>query len=132
MTAQHTTAAKTLTDQIRYCDRCGISFLWSAEEQRIAAATAGAAPSYCAGCRALLPEAACERGLVKWYNARKRFGFIVRHDQPEIFAHGSEVEGGTRLRPGDLVEFSVGTTARGPAAQAIRIIKPQAVPDMEV
>lgn len=131
MTAQQTTAAKTLTDQIRYCDRCGISFLWSAEEQRAAAADAVAPPSQCAGCRALLPAAACERGLVKWYNARKRFGFIVRHDQPEIFAHGSEVEGGARLRPGDLVEFSVGTTERGPAAQTIRIIKPQAVPDLE-
>jgi CspA family cold shock protein len=115
-------------DQICYCDRCGISFLWSTEEQH-AQAQVGATlstPTHCAGCRQLLPAAGRERGLVKWYNFRKRYGFLVRKEHPEIFAHGSEIEptgaAGHGLRPGDLVEFTVGQSARGPVATAIRVI----------
>ena len=120
---------RAANDQIRYCDRCGISFLWSAEEQ--AQHGTNAAPTHCAGCRTLLPENGRVRGLVKWYNVRKRFGFIVRHDQPELFVHGSALEGGGRLSPGDLVEFSIGESERGPAAQAVRVLVPKAMPAIE-
>ncbi len=115
-------------DQICYCDRCGISFLWSAEEQRTQTRIDGSpnAPTHCAGCRQLLPAVGRERGLVKWYNFRKRYGFLVRKDHPEIFAHGSELEttgaSGQALRPGDLVEFSVAQSERGPVAKSIRVI----------
>jgi len=114
--------AEQFHDQTRYCDRCGISFLWSSEEQRAAHAAGQPAPIYCAGCRALLPPPGRERGLVKWFNARKRYGFIVRKDQPEIFVHGSDLAGDARLRPGDLVEFAVGEGERGPAAKEVRVL----------
>jgi cold shock protein len=111
------------SDQTRYCERCGISFLWSAEEQKEERKSATAqAPSHCPGCRLLLPPAGRERGLVKWYNQRKRYGFLVRRDAPEIFAHGSDIQGAKSLHPGDLVEFSVEAGARGPAAKEIAII----------
>jgi CspA family cold shock protein len=112
-------------DQIRYCDRCGISFLWSAEEQRQAHAQgeeSSAPPSHCPGCRQLLSATGRERGLVKWYNHRKRFGFLVRRDHPEIFAHGSDLQGANSMRPGDLVEFSVAEGERGLAAKEITIL----------
>lgn len=119
-------------DQLLYCDRCGISFLWSAEEQMQAQRPSGEppatplprprAPLLCPGCRALLPAAGRERGLVKWYNYRKRFGFIVRQHQPELFMHGSDVQGNAKPRPGDLVEFSVGEGERGPVAKEIRVL----------
>jgi len=105
-------------DEIRYCDRCGVAFLWSAEEQR----ADQPAPLHCPACRRLLPPAGRERGLVKWYNVRKRYGFIVRRDHPEIFAHGGDLLDDNRLHPGDLVEFDVEEGERGPAAKAIRII----------
>jgi CspA family cold shock protein len=110
---------KTQKDDILYCDRCGISFLWSQEEQR----RAEAKPNLCPGCRYALPGSDRERGLVKWYNPRKRFGFIVRADGPDIFAHGSELDGASRLFPGDLVEFQVGQSERGPIARAITVIQ---------
>jgi CspA family cold shock protein len=113
------------TDQIRYCERCGISFLWSAEEQKAARAEGQAMPappSHCPGCRLLLPVAGRERGLVKWYNHRKRYGFLVRRDHPEIFAHGSDLQEASSLRPGDLVEFSVEMGERGLAAKEITIL----------
>ena len=114
-----------LLDQVRYCERCGISFLWTAEEQRQTRAQENAPamqPTHCPGCRLLIPAAGRERGLVKWYNHRKRYGFLVRRDQPEIFAHGSDIQDATSLRPGDLVEFSVDKGERGPAAKEITII----------
>jgi CspA family cold shock protein len=119
-------------DQIRYCDRCAISFLWSVEEQKVAQQrartedrVAGAVPplpTHCPACRLLLAAPGRERGLVKWYNHRKRYGFLVRRDQPEIFAHGSDIEGANSLRPGDLVEFEVANSERGLAAKAITIL----------
>lgn len=112
-------------DQIRYCERCGISFLWSTEEQKEARAKSQAPitpPTHCPGCRILLPKAERERGLVKWYNFRKRYGFLIRHDHPEIFVHGSDIQGANSLRPGDLVEFSVGQSERGLAAKEITLL----------
>ena len=113
------------TDQIRYCERCGISFLWSVEEQRDMQQQAEGTPpppTHCAGCRRLLPAPGRERGLVKWYNHRKRYGFLVRRDHLEIFAHGSDLDGPRSLRPGDLVEFSIESGERGPAAKAITFL----------
>lgn len=116
-------------DQTRYCERCGISFLWSTEEQKEAqkqarteSQTLATPPTHCPGCRLLLPQSGRERGLVKWYNFRKRYGFLVRHDHPEIFVHGSDIQGANSLRPGDLVEFSVGQSERGLAAKEITVL----------
>jgi cold shock CspA family protein len=106
-------------DEIRYCDRCGVAFLWTVEEQRAAPSPV---PLHCPACHRLLPPDARERGLVKWYNIRKRYGFIVRRAHPEIFAHGGDLLDGGRLHPGDLVEFDVEEGERGPAAKAIRVI----------
>jgi CspA family cold shock protein len=108
-------------DQICYCERCGISFLWSAEEQKQAQEMTEA-PVFCPGCRQLLPANGRERGLVKWFHERKHYGFLVRKDQPELFAHGSAVEEGVRLRSGDLVEFRVESNERGPFAADIHVI----------
>ena len=110
-------------DEIRYCDRCGVAFLWTAEEQRAPDRPDGdPAPLHCPACQRLLPPAGRERGLVKWYNIRKRYGFIVRRDHPEIYAHGSDLREVNLLHPGDLVEFDVEPGQRGPAAKAIRVI----------
>jgi cold shock CspA family protein len=106
-------------DQILYCDRCGISFLWPQEAQR----QESPKPLHCPGCRHALPARERERGLVKWYNGRKHFGFIVRADAPEIFAHRNEIQGSKRLQPGDLVEFSVGESPKGPVARKIRVLQ---------
>jgi cold shock protein len=112
-------------DEILFCERCGISFLWPIEEQSQATEAGGRqpAPHVCAACRHLLPGPDRERGLVKFFNGRKRFGFITRRTGPEIYVHGSALEGASRLTEGDLVEFSLAQTERGPAAEAVRVLE---------
>ena len=33
------------------------------------------------------------RGLVKWFNDRKGYGFITAEGQPDVFVHFSAIEG---------------------------------------
>ncbi len=113
-------------DETLFCERCGISFLWSVEEQNQSVQASGhaaTAPTHCAGCRQLLPALTHERGLVKWYNAQKRYGFITRRHDPELYIHGSQLQDQRRLLPGDLVEFSIGANERGPAAQVVQVLE---------
>ncbi len=135
-------ANRRIHDEILYCDRCGISFVWSVEEQRAqepesagerptptgAGPTAagdgkpGASPPLCPGCRLLLPARGRERGMVKWYSMRKRYGFLVRRDQAELFVAASALQGVRLLQSGDLVEFSLGANEQGPIAEAVRVV----------
>jgi CspA family cold shock protein len=111
-------------DEIEYCARCGISFLWSQEEQK--RAQGAPPPLHCPGCRQLLPRAGRERGQVKWYDPRKQYGFLIRSGHPDIYVHRSALSGGRQLRPGDLVEFRIEQTERGPAAFEVVVIQPEA------
>ncbi len=60
------------------------------------------------------------KGTVKWYNARKGFGFIEGEDGKDVFVHRSAVPMGTFLNEGNRVEFDIESTARGPKAVNIR------------
>jgi CspA family cold shock protein len=112
-------------DEMLYCERCGISFLWTVEEQKRQTITtetvvpAKDAPRLCPGCCHLLPSATRERGLVKWFNPRKNYGFIIRRNGAELYVHGAVLSEATPLAPDDLVEFQIGANERGPAAQAV-------------
>lgn len=114
-------------DETLYCDHCGISFLWTGEEQRRSQQAKQEnelelRPKRCPGCRHLLPPTGFERGEVKWYNARKRYGFIVRANQPDIFVHRSALIGTGHLRTGDLVEFCVAETDEKLAARDVTVL----------
>ena len=64
---------------------------------------------------------------MKWYNPRKQYGFVVRTGHPDLYVHRSALAGGRHLRPGDLVEFRVEQTERGPAAFDVEIVLPASV-----
>ena len=65
-------------------------------------------------------QAPRERGRVKWFDAEKGYGFLVRPTGEDLFVHHSEVRGDpTGLSPNVEVEYEVGQNDRGPNARAV-------------
>lgn len=63
-----------------------------------------------------------ERGVVKWYNEAKNYGFITpdRGDK-DLFFHRSDLETeGQAIEQGERVEYEIGDGPKGPQAKAIR------------
>jgi CspA family cold shock protein len=109
-------------DRFFICTSCGTRFVRTGVEQTLG----DSPPALCPGCRHLLPAAGRVRGLVKFYNVRKKWGFIAQPDGKEIFFHRSAMSpaGDTALREGDLVEYAVQATARGPQAAELVLLDP--------
>ena len=61
-------------------------------------------------------------GTVKWFNARKGYGFINGSDGTDYFAHFQEIqiEGFKTLQEGEAVTFEVGEGEKGPVAKNIQ------------
>jgi len=62
------------------------------------------------------------KGVVKWFNEKKGFGFISKEDGEDIFVHFSGIAGdGFRtLYEGDKVEFDVENSDKGLRAVRVR------------
>jgi cold shock protein len=61
-------------------------------------------------------------GNVKWFDAKKGYGFLVGPNGEDVFVHYSSIEGeGFRtLREGDAVEDELVQTEKGFAAAHVR------------
>lgn len=57
-------------------------------------------------------------GKVKWFNAKKGYGFICDEDGADVFVHFSalNMEGFKVLEEGDTVEYEVEDGEKGPQA----------------
>jgi CspA family cold shock protein len=108
--------------QIYSCRSCGTRFVWTSSEQ----AANSTPPGLCPACRLLAPPAGRVRGVVKFYNARKGWGFIVPTTGKEIYVHRRGLSGEGPLREGDLVEFAVEDTPRGPQAVEVQWLETEA------
>ena len=58
------------------------------------------------------------KGTVKWFNAKKGYGFISDADGNDVFVHFSalDMDGFKELKDGEKVEFEVTEGAKGPQA----------------
>ncbi len=62
-----------------------------------------------------------ERGRVKWFDAEKGYGFLIRPTGEDLFVHHSEVQGDpSELSPNGEVEYEVGRNDRGPNARRVQ------------
>jgi len=61
------------------------------------------------------------KGVVKWFNDSKGYGFIAGEDGVDVFAHFSAIQGDgfKSLAEGDEVEFDVVKGDKGPKASNI-------------
>lgn len=66
-----------------------------------------------------------QTGKIKWFDAKKGFGFITAEDGKEFFVHCSAVRHGkaSELKTGDRVEFEIGQDTRGPRAANVRLME---------
>lgn len=64
-----------------------------------------------------------KKGTVKWFNAKKGFGFISDEEGNDVFVHYSalQMDGFKVLEEGDQVEYEVEEGEKGP--QAANVVK---------
>lgn len=62
------------------------------------------------------------RGIVKWFNPNKGFGFIEQDKGEDLFVHRTEIRNNKfrSLNKDDQVEFEVGRGKKGPVAKNVR------------
>lgn len=63
------------------------------------------------------------KGVVKWFNDSKGFGFIEQENGQDVFVHFSSIQGDgfKTLAEGQAVSFDVVQGAKGP--QAANVVK---------
>jgi cold shock CspA family protein len=96
------------------------------ETSRLTAGNGSAARSAAADDRAegTAEELLRERGRVKWFDAQKGYGFLLRPTGEDLFVHHSEIRGDPSiLAPNDEVQYKVGEGKRGPAALALKLLE---------
>ena len=61
------------------------------------------------------------KGMVKWFNADKGYGFITQEGGPDVFVHYSAIQGGgfRSLDEGETVEFEVVEGQKGKQASNV-------------
>ena len=65
------------------------------------------------------------KGIVKWFNNGKGYGFIGRDDGLDVFVHYSAIQSGEfkTLKEGDEVEFDIVEGQKGQQADAVIRLK---------
>ena len=65
-----------------------------------------------------------ETETVKWFNAKKGYGFITRDTGDDVFVHYRSVEGNGRraITDGKRVSFVVVESDKGPQAETVQVL----------
>jgi CspA family cold shock protein len=62
------------------------------------------------------------KGTVKWFDAKKGYGFVTSEDGKDVFVHFSaiEMDGYKKLEENQPVEFEIVDGDKGPQASNVR------------
>ena len=68
-------------------------------------------------------EVITTEGTVKWFDAHKGYGFITTQEGEDIFVHYTFIpgDGYRKLEPGEMVQFDLVRSNRGPQARNVLI-----------
>jgi CspA family cold shock protein len=63
------------------------------------------------------------KGVVKWFNEKKGYGFLSQEDGDDVFVHYTSIggDGFKTLKEGDAVEFEVQEGPKGPQAVDVKV-----------
>jgi len=61
------------------------------------------------------------KGTIKFYNFKKRFGFVTGEDGKDYFVHESGFETIKGIKDGANVEFEVEPSDKGPKAVRVKV-----------
>jgi len=63
-------------------------------------------------------------GTVKWFNAKKGFGFLEQENGDDVFVHFSAIQtdGFRTLNEGDRVQFDIVAGEKGPSAANVKTL----------
>ncbi len=63
------------------------------------------------------------KGVVKWFNDQKGFGFIEQENGSDVFVHHTNINGSgfKSLSEGDRVTFDIEQGQKGPAAVNVTV-----------
>lgn len=110
------------------CEECGKQFIFTVEEQRrLDKMGFEVEPTLCPECREEdrmeSLESGEQQGVVKWYEPKKRYGFITMRGGDDIFFHRNAIaEGEERdFKEGVQVTFSVTESDKGPEATDVKL-----------
>lgn len=72
----------------------------------------------------MMEDEVMERGIVKWFNSEKGFGFIKREGKNDIFVHFQDIDmkGYRTLEEGQKVEFYAEQAEKGEIARNVQIV----------
>lgn len=102
------------------CEKCGKQFIFTVEEQRrLTELGFEAKPSKCPDCQSAIDlEPGQRQGVVKWYDAEKKYGFITQRSGDDIFFHRDGIMPGERPQfpDGTPVIYRVEQSQKGPKA----------------
>jgi CspA family cold shock protein len=111
------------------CEECGKQFIFTVEEQRrLDKMGLEVEPSLCPECRADEAleslESGEQQGVVKWYESKKRYGFITMPSGDDIFFHRNAIAEGKEadFKEGAKVTFSVTESDKGPEATDVKLV----------
>jgi cold shock protein len=64
------------------------------------------------------------KGTVKWFDAKKGYGFVVNETGKDVFVHYSSIEGdGFRsLKDGQIVEYEQVDGGKGLQGKSVRVV----------
>jgi CspA family cold shock protein len=109
------------------CDECGKQFIFTVEEQRrLDNLGFEVRPTSCAECRTGTELQSGEQlGAVKWYEPRKRYGFITMSSGEDIFFHRNAIAEGKEenFTEGAKVTFRITESDKGPEAADVVLLK---------